>query len=126
MRASRRCDPIDTRTVEPHERILCKLSIRDDAYLDSLLADDDGNLDASALDERAHALVRLGALIALDATVPSYLEATERAARCGASPDEIVGTLIAVLPAAGVARVVSAAPRLGLALGFDVAAALER
>ena len=114
------------RTVEPYERILCKLSIRDDAYLDSLLGDDESSLEASALDERTHALVRLGALIVLDAAVPSYLEAAGRAARCGASADEIVGTLIAVLPAAGVARVVSAAPRLGLALGFDVAAALER
>jgi hypothetical protein len=30
------------------------------------------------------------------------------------------------LPAIGVARVVSAAPELALALGFDVTAALER
>ena len=112
--------------MEPYERILCRLSIRDDAYLDSLLGDDDGNLAASTLDRKTHSLVRLGALIALDATVPSYLEATERARRFGASDDEIVGALVAVLPAAGVARVVSAAPRLGLALGFDVAAALER
>jgi 4-carboxymuconolactone decarboxylase len=43
----------------------------------------------------------------------------------GASYDEIVGTLIAVMPIVGVARVVSAAPNLGLALGYDVSAALE-
>jgi 4-carboxymuconolactone decarboxylase len=43
----------------------------------------------------------------------------------GASYDEIVGTLIAVMPIVGVARVVSAAPKLGLALGYDVSAALE-
>jgi 4-carboxymuconolactone decarboxylase len=41
------------------------------------------------------------------------------------SHDEIVGTLIAVLPIVGVPRVVSAAPNLGLALGYDVANALE-
>ena len=43
----------------------------------------------------------------------------------GASIDEIVGTLIAVAPTVGLARVVSAAPELALALGYDVDAALE-
>ena len=47
------------------------------------------------------------------------------ARRHGASDDEIVGCLIAVLPAVGVANVVSAAPKLALALGYDVTAALE-
>jgi len=43
----------------------------------------------------------------------------------GASIDEIVGTLIAVAPTVGLPRVVSAAPELALALGYDVDAALE-
>ena len=43
----------------------------------------------------------------------------------GASIDEIVGTLIAVVPTVGLARAVSAAPELALALGYDVEAALE-
>ena len=37
----------------------------------------------------------------------------------------MVGTLIAVIPIVGVARVVSAAPNLALALGYDVSEALE-
>ena len=41
------------------------------------------------------------------------------------SIDEIVGTLIAVAPTIGLRRVVSAAPELALALGYDVDAALE-
>ena len=49
----------------------------------------------------------------------------EAARRRGASNDEIVGCLIAALPALGVARIVSAAPKLGLALGFDVTSAFE-
>jgi hypothetical protein len=36
-----------------------------------------------------------------------------------------VGVLIAMLPVVGVARVVTAAPNLGLALGYDVGEALE-
>jgi hypothetical protein len=36
-----------------------------------------------------------------------------------------VGTLIAVAPITGVARVVAAAPEFALALGYDIDAALE-
>jgi 4-carboxymuconolactone decarboxylase len=51
--------------------------------------------------------------------------AVESALAYGATTEEIVGTLIAVLPAIGSGRVVSAAPKLSLALGYDVAAGLE-
>jgi hypothetical protein len=39
--------------------------------------------------------------------------------------DDLVGTLIAVMPSTGADRVVSAAPKLALALGYDIDAALE-
>jgi hypothetical protein len=53
------------------------------------------------------------------------MSAVEAAEQAGVSKDEIVGTLIALLPVVGAARVVAAAPNLGLALGYDVAEALE-
>ncbi len=109
-----------------YQRILCRLSIRDDEYVDEMLGDEGANLTASTLDGKTHALVGIGALVALDAALPSYIQATERARNCGATEDEIAGVLVAVLPTAGAARVVSAAPRLGLALGYDVSEALER
>jgi alkylhydroperoxidase/carboxymuconolactone decarboxylase family protein YurZ len=112
--------------VQRYERTLRRLAIRDDAYLDGLLGDGRINLQASTLDGKTHALVGLAALVALDASLPSYLQATDAARRHGASDEEIVGALIAVLPAVGVTRVVSAAPKLGLALGYDVSAALEQ
>jgi 4-carboxymuconolactone decarboxylase len=108
-----------------HEETLRKLAVRDDAYVDELLTADAANAAASALDAKTHALVRLAALAAVDAAPPSYMQAIEGARRSGASTDEIVGCLVAILPAVGVARVVSAAPKLGLALGYDVDAALE-
>ena len=37
-----------------------------------------------------------------------------------------MGTLVAVAPLIGVARAVSAAPKLGIAIGYDVDAALEK
>ena len=111
--------------VKRHETTLCKVAIADDAYVDELLSSDRVNLTASALDAKVHALVRVGALIAIDAETPAYMWTLESARRAGASNDEIVGCLLAVMPTLGVARVVSAAPKLALALGFDVATALE-
>jgi alkylhydroperoxidase/carboxymuconolactone decarboxylase family protein YurZ len=105
--------------------MLCKVAIADDAYVEEVLSNDRANLAASALDPKTHALVRIGALIALDAEAPAYMWTLEAARRAGASDDEIVGCLLAVMPPLGVARIVSAAPKLGLALGFDVATALE-
>ncbi len=108
-----------------HEDILLRLAIRDDAYVDEVLASRVANLAASHQDAKTHALVRLGALVCVDAATPSYLAAVDVARDSGATDDEIVGTLVALVPVVGIPRVVSAAPRLGLALGFDVTAALE-
>jgi len=111
--------------MESHECTLRRLTIGDDAFIDSVLASDRTNLALSGLDPKSHALVRLGALIAADAASPSYLDALESARACDTSDEELVGCLIAVLPELGATRVISAAPRLGLAIGYDVAAALE-
>lgn len=108
-----------------HEETLCRLAIRDDAFVESILARVRENVAASGLDPKTHALVRVGALIAMDAAPPSYMDSIESALAAGATKEEIVGTLVAVMPAIGVARVVSGAPKLGLALGYDVADALE-
>jgi alkylhydroperoxidase/carboxymuconolactone decarboxylase family protein YurZ len=107
------------------ERTLLKLAIGDDAYIQRMLSSQTANRIESRLDARTHSLVRLGALIAADAASPSYLEVIESARESGASDEELVGCLIATLPALGAVRVTSAAPKLGLALNYDVAAALE-
>jgi alkylhydroperoxidase/carboxymuconolactone decarboxylase family protein YurZ len=112
--------------LDRHETTLARLAIADDAYYETLLARDASNVAESHLDPKTHALVRLGALVAMDPASPGYMWTLESARRRGATDEEIVGCLIAVLPAIGVARVVSAAPKLALALGFDVTAALER
>jgi len=111
--------------VQKHEITLCKIAIADDRYVEEVLSNDRANLTASTLDAKAQALVRLGALIAIDAEAPAYMWTLEAARRAGASDDELVGCLLAALPTLGVARIVSAAPKLGLAMGFDVASALE-
>ena len=53
------------------------------------------------LDQKTHALVRLGAALAIDAAPSSYQSNIELALAAGANVDEIVGTLIAVAPTVG-------------------------
>ncbi len=112
--------------MKDHEEILRKLSICDCGLVDTLVADEQARLAVSTLDARTYALARLAALVAIDAAPPSYLDVIESAREAGAEDDEIVGALIAAIPAVGMSRVVSAAPKLALALGFDVSLALER
>ena len=112
--------------MDEYKLTLRKLSLRDDRYIDALLSEESANASVSGIDPRSHALLRIAALIAMDAAPPSFMSAVEAGLDAGASYDEIVGTLIAVLPIVGVARVVSAAPNLGLALGYDVSQALDR
>lgn len=111
--------------MEGHETTLTKLAIADDSYYAALLGGEGVNVAESHLDAKTHALVQLGSLVAIDATAPGYMWTVERARRSGASDDEIVGCLIAAVPAVGVANVVAAAPKLALALGYDVTMALE-
>jgi 4-carboxymuconolactone decarboxylase len=111
--------------MDDYRSTLRKLAVRDDRYIEALLRTDRDSPALAGIDPRSHALVRMGALIAVDAGPPSYMNAVEAALDAGASHEQIVGTLIAVLPLVGVARVVSAAPNLGLALGYDVGEALE-
>ena len=117
--------PIKAGTVDEYKLTLRRLAVRDDRFIDALLSEERANVTLSGIDVKSHALVRIAALIALDAAPPSYMSAVEAGLEAGASYDEIVGTLIAVIPIVGVTRVVSAAPKLALALGYDVAEALE-
>ena len=108
-----------------HRAILRKLALRDDALVQAIL-DRDEATELSGLDAKTWALVRLGALIAVDAAPASYMDAVDAARSAGATDDEIVGSLVSVVTLVGVARAVSAAPKLSLAVGYDVEAGLER
>ena len=107
-------------TADPIERLLRRVALSDDVVLGSLLAGGRGAEPYPTLDPKVDALVRLGALISLGASTTSYRCTVERAYAAGATDEEILGVLSAVGPAAGLARAVAAAPRLALALGYDV------
>src|SRR3954470_6159162 len=108
-----------------YESSLRRLAIRDDAFVSHVLTRNCECTEAAGLDSRTSALVRIGALVALDAQLGSYMSAAEAALEAGATRDEIVGALLAVTPVAGTSRAGSAAPLIALALGYDLAKALE-
>jgi 4-carboxymuconolactone decarboxylase len=112
-------------TLEEYKVTLRRLAVRDDRYIEALLQDDDANATLAGLDQSSYTLARIAALVASNAPPAAYMNSVEAARGAGLSNDEIVGVLIAVLPLVGIARVVSAAPNLGLAVGYDVAEALE-
>jgi alkylhydroperoxidase/carboxymuconolactone decarboxylase family protein YurZ len=75
---------------------------------------------ASGLDARTFGLVRVAALIAMDAPPASYAWQVAEALEGGATPEDILGVLRALAPQVGSPRVVAAAPELMLALGLTL------
>jgi len=74
----------------------------------------------SGLDDRSYALVKIAALIALDAPPASYLWQVANALDAGATPADLIGVLIAIAPQVGGPRLVAAAPELMVALGLTL------
>jgi 4-carboxymuconolactone decarboxylase len=74
----------------------------------------------SGLDARSYALVKIAALIALDAPPASYLWQVANALDAGATPADLMGVLIAVAPQVGGPKTVAAAPELMVALGLSL------
>ena len=78
-----------------------------------------------ALDAREVALVRIASLVASDGPVETFRWNVGDALDAGASADMVVGVLIAVAPLVGFARVATTAPKIALALDYDLDSALE-
>ncbi|HKO26607.1 MAG TPA: carboxymuconolactone decarboxylase family protein [Solirubrobacteraceae bacterium] len=104
------------------ERLLRRLALNDEESVGMVLGGGLGLAAGAGLRPKVDLLVRLGALLALGAATSSLRATVDRAVEAGASESEIVGVLVSVAPAMGLARVVSTAPRLALAIGYDVEA----
>ncbi len=78
------------------------------------------SIEASSLDVEALMLVRIAALVAVDAPVASYLLNLGAASELDIDPARIQGVLTAVTPIVGTARVVSAASNIAKAIGVAI------
>jgi len=110
--------------MDEYKERLRRLAVHDDALLETIVVE--GRSATSVIDERTEALMRVAATVAVDASLSSFQHAVVHALAAGATRDEIVASLEAVTPVTGAARVVQCAPKVGLALGYDVESALER
>jgi 4-carboxymuconolactone decarboxylase len=108
-----------------HEEQLRRLALHDERFIESVLAMNLQDSDACGLDPKTHALIRLAAVLALGAAPVSYQWTVAAALDAGATAEEILGTLIAVAPISGIARVVLAIPDVALSMGYDLDAAFE-
>ena len=77
------------------------------------------------LDAKTRAMLELAMLIAVDGPATAFETAAGMAMATGATVEELVEILISAAPTVGTAHVVAAAPKLALAIGYDVDAALE-
>lgn len=102
------------------EDLLRRLATNDEHAVCPVLRDGPLTLVTESLDRKTFALVRLGALLSIGAATDSCRPAVDRARAAGATEEEIVGALVAIGPAIGFARLVAVAPRLALAIGYDV------
>ena len=91
--------------------------------LDTLADITAASVEHNSLAPRELMLVRMAALIAVDAPAASYLANAGAAADSGVTADDIQGVMIGVAPVVGTARVVSAGGNILRALGFAVAVA---
>jgi 4-carboxymuconolactone decarboxylase len=74
---------------------------------------------ASSLDEKTLMLVRIAALVAVDAPPISYLANLRVAGELDVDEEQVRGVLAAVAPIVGTARVASATSKMVRALGLD-------
>jgi len=89
-------------------------------FLESAVGLREAHMEATGLDARTFALVKIAALIALDAPPASYAWQVTNALADGATPEDLLGVLRAVAPQVGGPRVVAAAPELMLAMGLSL------
>jgi 4-carboxymuconolactone decarboxylase len=104
---------------------LRRLAINDPRYLERVLRADATD-PSHQLDPHMLSLIQLGILVAVDGPPSAFEWAASHALASGATADELVDVLVAAAPLVGSARIVTAAPRLACALGYDVDADLER
>ncbi len=78
------------------------------------------SIEASTLDEKELMLVRIAALVAIDAPPASYLVNLGAATELGIELDDVRGILTAIAPIVGTPRVMSAIGNIMRALGFAI------
>jgi 4-carboxymuconolactone decarboxylase len=108
------------------EQLLRGLAAGDETLLQSVLAVPPQGARptrltrAAGLPPATRALVVLAALLAANGSTTSLRWAVELGDQAGVEHEEVIAVLATVAAVVGSARVVAAAPRLALAIGYDI------
>jgi hypothetical protein len=113
------------RTATSVEEAFRRLTIGDLEFVSAIADRSRHDVPMKRADARTEALLRLAALVAIDARSSSYRAVVADALRAGARMEDLFAVLTAVASEVGSARVVAAAPCIALAAGYDVEADLE-
>lgn len=103
------------------EKTLRSVAQGDTPVLERLVSMNLDSLEKSKLDPVTYHLVRLAALVAMEAAPVSYLINLELAGEAGMTIEQAQNTLIAIAPIVGSARVAAAAGNVLRAYGIRVA-----
>jgi len=105
------------------QETLRRLAIFDEGFADAGLRP--SMAGTLALDAKTVALLQVAVSVAIGSSAVCLEWSATRALSAGATKDEIADVLLAIVPVAGLGRVVSAAPGVATALEYDLDAALE-
>jgi 4-carboxymuconolactone decarboxylase len=101
-------------------KTLSGIAVGDADILETAIGLREFGREATGLEGRAYSLVKIAALIALDAPPASYAWQIANALEEGATAEDILGVLRAVAPQVGGPRVMAAAPEIMLGLGLSL------
>ena len=105
------------------QETLRRLAIFDEGFVDTGFGLGRGG--TSALDAKTTALLQVAVSVAIGSSAVCLQWGAARALAAGATKDEIADVLLAIIPVAGLGRIVSATPAVATALEYDIEAALE-
>ena len=105
------------------QETLRRLVIFDEGFVDAGFGL--GRAGTPVLDAKTAALLQVAVSVAIGSSPVCLQWGVARALAAGATKDEITDVLVAIVPVAGLGRVVSAAPGVAASLEYDVEAALE-
>ncbi len=107
------------------EEVLRRLTLGDEAFMDTLLGARRRPPQSALLSHKDDTLLRLGALAASGGSDLTWQQTVGAGLDDGLTPDEVVDALLALAPMIGFTRVVAIAPKIALGLGYDAEAAME-
>ena len=107
------------------QETLRRLAMIDEGFVEDQAGLGLGLVKTSALDPKVAALLHVGVSVAIGSPAVCLEWSTGRALAAGATEEEVADVLLAIAPVTGLGRVVAAAPGVAIALGYDIAAALE-